>query len=154
MTTAATAVAMRRERDDHLPRGGDATGGRRRSRETGVGAVSDEFIDILQVQQLLLDSGTAPNGGRSQRYRGRDPGNTAGAGRISDVVFPTPSYYYGSGNAGGGGAGGGGGGFGQHHHLATAASSSTSVDDLVALWFAGPSVSGVCECVCVTLTQT
>lgn len=150
MTTAATAVAMRRERDDHLPRGGDATGARRRSRESGVGAVSDEFIDILQVQQLLLDSGTAANGGRSQRYRARDPANT-GAGRISDV-FPTPSYYYGSGNGGGGG--GGGGGFGQHHHLVAAASSSTSVDDLVALWFAGPSVSGVCECVCVTLTQT
>lgn len=90
----------------------------------------DEFVDILQVQQLLLESGVPNTNGNGRNSgirtgRGRDT-SIDGRGRLLDA-FPAQSYYY--------------GGYGQHHHAPAAAA---SVDDLVALWFAGPTASGVC----------
>ncbi|KYB29433.1 hypothetical protein TcasGA2_TC004846 [Tribolium castaneum] len=78
-------MTMRRERDET-----------RSDRERDAGA-ADEFVDILQVQQLLLD------GGR------REPPPAQAA------TYPPPPYYLGQG-------------YGQP---------AASVDDLVALWFAG-----------------
>lgn len=117
------SLAMRREQEDSK---GD---GYARARDpAGTG---DEFVDILQVQQLLLDSGGAANGGRG-RGRGREPPPPAeGRGRQLDAAAAAfaapPSYYYGS--------------YGTHHTPPAA-----SVDDLVALWFAGPSNTGVFSC--------
>lgn len=95
----------------------------------------DEFVDILQVQQLLLDGAVSANGGRN-RGRGPPPpphphpnAPADGRGRILDS-FPPPTYYY--------------GGYTQHH-----SASAASVDDLVALWFAGPS-PGVCLIIQIT----
>lgn len=88
-------------------------------------AAGDEFVDILQVQQLLLDTGgtfgPSANGGRG-RGRGREPPPP----RLLDATtaaYAAPSYYYGN--------------YGTHLTPPAA-----SVDDLVALWFAGPSTSG------------
>lgn len=112
-------LTMRREHENS--KGESYT--RQRSRDSATGG--DEFVDILQVQQLLLDGAVPTNGGRS-RGRGPAPSHpttpTDGRGRIIDSFAP-PAYYY--------------GGYTQHHNTQAA-----SVDDLVALWFAGPS-SGV-----------
>lgn len=108
---------MRRENEDS--KGDGYT--RQRSRDGGATG-GDEFVDILQVQQLLIDSGGNPNGNRN-RGRGRDPVPPVDSrGRLLDA-FATPPYYY--------------SGYTQHH-----TSPATSVDDLVALWFAGPTTSG------------
>nr|XP_022919611.1 early growth response protein 1-A-like [Onthophagus taurus] len=144
-------LAMRREHEDRAARAGDAYGRHQGvhsggngvdgiSGNSGVvgvsgggfgfgsgGAVSgDEFVDILQVQQLLLDGGSR---GRSGIGGVREPVTAPDAvspspapSRLLDAV-PAPSYYY--------------GGYGQH------GPPTTSVDDLVALWFAGPSAPGV-----------
>lgn len=121
-------LAMRREEEDSK---GD---GYARQRDTASSA-AEEFVDILQVQQLLLDSGGAPaNGGRT-RERGREPPPPPSdpRSRLLDAAAlaaaAPPSYYYGS--------------YGTHHTTPPAA----SVDDLVALWFAGPSTSGLSPCV-------
>lgn len=121
-------LAMRREHEDSKNNNNNNNNSdgytRQRSRDNATGG--DEFVDILQVQQLLLDSGVPTNGsGRNRSGRGRDQAPTIdGRGRLLDA-FPAQSYYY--------------GGYGQHHAPAAAA----SVDDLVALWFAGPTASGV-----------
>lgn len=123
-------LAMRRQHEDSKDDGhaqqrsregsGAATGGS--GGNSGATTGGDEFVDILQVQQLLLDtSNTGPgaNGGRG-RGRGREPPPP----RLLDAsAFAAPSYYYGS--------------YGTHLTPPAA-----SVDDLVALWFAGPSTSG------------
>lgn len=118
-------LTMRREDDDSKS---DAYT-RQRSRDSATGG-GDEFVDISQVQQLLLD---APANGGHSRGRGREfpppppppPPSADNRGRLLDA-FAAPHYYY--------------GGYGQHH-----AQPAASVDDLVALWFAGPSTSsGVC----------
>lgn len=134
-------LAMRREHEDTK---GDGYG-QQRSREPA--AAGDEFVDILQVQQLLLEGGTPASGGRG-RGRGREqPPPTEGRGRLLDAFAAPSSYYYGS----------------YGHHTPPA----TSVDDLVALWFAGPSISGVFyvpvgvvdvlyllfDCFCVSLAE-
>lgn len=122
-------LAMRREHDDpkgdghaqQRPREGSAAATGGGNGGCSGAADSDEFVDILQVQQLLLDSGGAgpTNGGRG-RGRGREPPPP----RLLDAsAFAAPSYYYGS--------------YGTH-----LTPPATSVDDLVALWFAGPSTSG------------
>lgn len=106
-------LAMRRERDDSCS---DEYQGlfRQRSRE------ADEFVDILQVQQLLLES----NGGGNTAPRSRPPrGPTQQRGYI-DSLPPGPPYYYGN--------------YGQH-----SGSSCTNMEDLVAMWFAGTSSAGV-----------
>ncbi|KAK9884568.1 hypothetical protein WA026_007411 [Henosepilachna vigintioctopunctata] len=89
-------------------------------RGTGSGSTVEEFVDILQVQQLLLEG--------SGRGRGSD----------STVFGPPPGgHYY--------------GGYGGHHHphqqhhshhTSAMLPTSSTVDDLVALWFAGSSASG------------
>lgn len=110
-------LTMRREHEDSKGEGYV----RQRSRDGGATG-GDEFVDILQVQQLLIDSGGNGNGSRN-RGRGRDPVQAnEGRGRLLDT-FGTPPYYY--------------GGYGQHHPP-----TSTNVDDLVALWFAGPTATG------------
>lgn len=137
-------LTMRREHENskgdgytrQRSRGGDNNN---TSSNSATATGGDEFVDILQVQQLLLDGAVsaAANGGRN-RGRGPPPPPSSlttttttsshphsnvqaadGRGRILDT-FPTPTYYY--------------GGYTQHHSASTA-----SVDDLVALWFAGPS---------------
>lgn len=125
-------LAMRREHDDTK---GDGHAQQQRPREGSASATggdssvtaTDEFVDILQVQQLLLDTSSASttttsagNGGRGGRGRGREPPPP----RLLDAssAFAAPSYYYGS--------------YGTH-----LTPPATSVDDLVALWFAGPSTS-------------
>lgn len=118
-------LTMRREHEDAK---GDGFGARQRIRDgAGAGATGgDEFVDILQVQQLLIDSGVQGNGtGRARGVRAiRDQGLGDGrGGRLLDTFGPTTPYYY--------------GGYGQHHGTPT-----TSVDDLVALWFSGPSAPG------------
>lgn len=115
---------MRREYDDAKGQG-DAC----RDRESGGGATgSDEFVDILQVQQLLLD-GPSSSVYRS-RGRARDqyqaPSPNTSRGRLLDALV-TPasssSYYL--------------TGYSAHQQ-------TPNVDDLVALWFAGNTSSGVC----------
>lgn len=97
------ALTMRREHED--------TRSNRESDAVSTGA--DEFVDILQVQQLLLD------GGR----REPPPPPPEGRARLLDA-FTTPPYYL--------------------TPPPGYAQQTTSVDDLVALWFAGgPSGSGV-----------
>ncbi|XP_044258922.1 early growth response protein 1-B [Tribolium madens] len=102
-------MTMRREHDE-------TRSDRERERDAGG---ADEFVDILQVQQLLLD------GGR------REPPPP----RLLDAAaaaFPPPTYYLGQG-------------YGQ---------SATSVDDLVALWFAaGPTPAGSLDPEELTLDQ-
>lgn len=109
-------LTMRREDEDSK---GDAYT-RQRTRDGATGG--DEFVDISQVQQLLLDAPT--NGGHSHG-RGRDlvplSSPVEARGRLLEA-FPTPHYYY--------------GGYTQHNIQPTA-----TVDDLVALWFTGPSTS-------------
>ncbi|KAF5269348.1 hypothetical protein FQA39_LY08740 [Lamprigera yunnana] len=108
---------MRREDDDSK---GDAYNSQR-SREHATGG--DEFVDISQVQQLLLESSS--NGGNS-RGRGREslfPPPIDNRGRMLDT-FSTQHYYY--------------AGYGQQQHVLP---SATSVDDLVAMWFGGPSAA-------------
>ena len=101
-STMMLALTMRREHDDS-----------RSERDDAVPAATggDEFVDILQVQQLLLDGG-----------RGREPPPPPPDGRarlLDAAAFAAPPYYYGPT------------GYGQ---------TTSSVDDLVALWFAaGPS---------------
>lgn len=122
---------MRREHEDTK---GDGCYTRQRSRgeaNTNSATGGDEFVDILQVQQLLLDGAVPANGGGRSRGRGRDPPPTQNPdtrGRLLDA-FAAPSYYY----------GGYATAASQHHATPTA-----SVDDLVALWFAGPTAPGVC----------
>lgn len=120
-------LAMRREHEDSKNNNNSDGYTRQRSRDNNNATGGDEFVDILQVQQLLLDSGVPANGnGRGGRVgRGRDhqPAAIDGRGRLLDA-FSTQPYYYGS--------------YGQH-----APATAASVDDLVALWFAGPSASGV-----------
>lgn len=119
-------LAMRREHEDSK---GDGYAQQRSRDEHDAAATGDEFVDILQVQQLLLESGAPAAGGARGRGRGREqpPPTTAdGRGRLLDAFAAPSSYYY--------------GGYGSAvHHTPPA----TSVDDLVALWFAGPSISGV-----------
>lgn len=119
-------LAMRREHEDSKNNNNNNNSDgytRQRSRDNATGG--DEFVDILQVQQLLLDSGVPSNGNGRNRGRGREqPPPIDGRGRLLDA-FPAQSYYYGS--------------YGQHH----APTAAASVDDLVALWFAGPTASGV-----------
>jgi hypothetical protein len=104
------ALTMRREHDE--PRSD-------RPRDAVPAATGgDEFVDILQVQQLLLDGG-----------RGREPPPPPpdGRARLLDA-FAAPAYYYGPG-------------YGQP---------TSSVDDLVALWFAGgPSATGLSFYICL-----
>lgn len=126
-------LTMRREHEDVRNDAGGGSGyARQRSRESATSG--DEFVDILQVQQLLLDgsAGGVGNGiARARNPRG-GAGNygVSGAepprGRLLDFAANAPPYYY--------------GGYG-HHTPPT-----TSVDDLVALWFAGPSGSGIQTC--------
>ncbi|XP_045465669.1 early growth response protein 2b isoform X1 [Harmonia axyridis] len=93
-------------------------------RRPGLSSAEEEFVDILQVQQLLLDSGS----------RGR------GGGEPSSYVHPPAVYHY-------------HGGYGGHHHQphfhqhqhAPVLPTSSTVDDLVALWFAGSSASGTLD---------
>lgn len=111
-------LTMRREDDESK---GDAYS-RQRTRDSATGG--DEFVDISQVQQLLLD---APGNAGYTRGRGRElhsqPSTSMdNRGRLLDA-YTTQHYYY--------------GGYGQHH----VPQAATSVDDLVALWFAGPSTS-------------
>lgn len=91
------------------------------TRRPGASSAVEEFVDILQVQQLLLDSGG----------RGR------GAGEPPGYPPPPGAYYH--------------GGYGGHHHHqqhlhqhqhAPVLPTSSTVDDLVAMWFAGSSAAG------------
>lgn len=138
---------MRREHDDtkgdghaqQRPREGSAAtgGGSSSSAAATAAAVGDEFVDILQVQQLLLDTSGGAGSGNGGRGRGR--GREPPPPRLLDAsAFAAPSYYYGS--------------YGTH-----LTPPATSVDDLVALWFAGPSTSSgaflpsVVDVVCVSV---
>lgn len=77
-------------------------------------ANNDEFVDILQVQQLLIND--------NRRELPPVPIlHPQPHGRIAES-FPSPSGYY----------------YGTHQQ----SQASTSVDDLVAMWLAGPSTSG------------
>lgn len=110
-------LAMRRERDDSCSEEYQGLF-RQRSRE------SDEFVDILQVQQLLLDTnGTASN---NSRPRPSVRNNNQQRGYIETLPPGTP-YYYGS--------------YGQH-----TGSSCTNMEDLVAMWFAGSTAPGLSLC--------
>ncbi|KAL3278089.1 hypothetical protein HHI36_013434 [Cryptolaemus montrouzieri] len=89
------------------------------NRGSGPGSAVEEFVDILQVQQLLLESG----------------GRIRGSGEPPNFSSPPAAFYHGAY-----------GGLNQqqhppYHHGPVLPTSST-VDDLVALWFAGSSASG------------
>lgn len=119
MLDAINMLTLTMRREHESAKGDGYT--RQRSRESATGG--DEFVDILQVQQLLLDGAVPTNPGTRARARAAAPAHPAapndGRGRIADSFAP-PTYYY--------------GGYSQHHSNPPA-----SVDDLVALWFAGPS---------------
>lgn len=108
-------LAMRREREDSAS---DDYQGllRQRSRD------SDEFVDILQVQQLLLENSGGTNATTGTRRTSRV--SQPSASRLLDTIPPGPPYYYGS--------------YGQH-----TTAPCTNVEDLVAMWFAGSSSAGV-----------
>lgn len=106
-------LAMRRERDDSCSEEYQGLF-RQRSRD------SDEFVDILQVQQLLLET----NGGTNTNSRPRTTRNSTQHRGYIDTLPPGPPYYYGS--------------YGQH-----TGSSCTNMEDLVAMWFAGSSNTGL-----------
>lgn len=76
-----------------------------------VTTTSDEFVDILQVQQLLIN----------ERTREGTPHATQTFQPPTTRAPETFGYYY--------------GGYQQPQN-------SASVDDLVAMWFAGPSGTG------------
>lgn len=85
-----------------------------RTSRVPVTTANDEFVDILQVQQLLISDNR------------REPPtvplyHSHSHGRIPENIPPPSGYYYGT--------------YQQPQ-------STTSVDDLVAMWFAGPSTSG------------
>lgn len=87
---------------------------RREDRPSRVPTTNDEFVDILQVQQLLISD--------NRREVPSIPlPHPQSHGRIPET-FPPPSGYY----------------YGTYQQPQT----TTSVDDLVAMWFAGPSTSG------------
>lgn len=106
-------LAMRRERNDSCSEEYQGLF-RQRSRD------SDEFVDILQVQQLLLET----NGGASTSSRARPARNSTQQRSYIDTLPPGAPYYYGS--------------YGQH-----AGSSCNNMEDLVAMWFAGTSTAGL-----------
>lgn len=147
-------LAMRREREDSNSDDYQNLFSRQRSRD------SDEFVDILQVQQLLLEGGitggnnTIPSAGTSTSNGSanlrtvrtsstsaaavvrRDSADARGRALL-EVLPPGPPFYYGAG-------------YGQH-----APPPCASVEDLVAMWFAGTSTAGVCSSVCAcVLTYT
>ncbi|GLV31143.1 stripe [Carabus blaptoides fortunei] len=129
-------LAMRRERDDSNSDDYQNLFSRQRSRE------SDEFVDILQVQQLLLEGGitggqnTIPSAGTSSNGNVRTVRTSSAAAAVRrdsadgrgrallEVLPPGPPFYYGTG-------------YGQH-----APPPCASVEDLVAMWFAGTSTAG------------
>ncbi|XP_060526354.1 early growth response protein 1-B-like isoform X1 [Cylas formicarius] len=83
----------------------------------------DEFVDILQVQQLLLD------GNRRDPMGFQNPQQTI-PGRVMDGIGGSgpPPYYYGN------------------PYQAPPGSAGTSMEDLVAMWFSGgPSTSGTLD---------
>lgn len=85
-----------------------------RTTRVPVTTANDEFVDILQVQQLLIN----------ENRRDIPPvpvHHPQSHGRIPESFPPPPGYYYGA-----------------YQQPQT----STSVDDLVAMWFSGPSTSG------------
>lgn len=85
-----------------------------RTSRVPVTTTNDEFVDILQVQQLLIND--------NRRDIPPVPvHHPQPHGRIQDN-FPTPTGYY----------------YGTYQQP----QAPTSVDDLVAMWFAGPSTSG------------
>lgn len=85
-----------------------------RTNRVPVTTTNDEFVDILQVQQLLIND--------TRRELPPAPLHLSQPhGRIADTFAPSAGYYYGA-----------------YQQPQT----STSVDDLVAMWFAGPSASG------------
>lgn len=114
-------LAMRREREDSSDDFPGAVA-RQRSRD------SDEFVDILQVQQLLLEAGRPPLLDAPLTQLG--PPSSIGQHHLQhhgvNQPPPPPPFYY----------------SGQH-----AAAPCASVEDLVAMWFAGSSATGVCSCI-------
>lgn len=78
-----------------------------------VTTTSDEFVDILQVQQLLINE--------RSREAVPHPPQTFQPPAVATRVPENFGYYY--------------GGYQQPQ-------TSASVDDLVAMWFAGPSTTG------------
>lgn len=91
----------------------------------------------VQVQQLLLDTTQlAPNNGNGTRGRAAvgvglpllppPEAGSNGRGRLLDAFATSHHYYH-------------GGGYVQH----VPPTPTTNVEDLVALWFAGPSTSGL-----------
>lgn len=111
----ALTFRMRRKSDEESSDRRDAT--------PATGG-TEEYVDILQVQQLLLQDGTRCTGGGGGGGRdGREPPpqqDYSTRARLLDAAtaYAAPSYYYGTP------------GYGQ---------STGTVDDLVALWFAGGS---------------
>ncbi|XP_019763246.2 early growth response protein 1-B isoform X1 [Dendroctonus ponderosae] len=92
---------------------------------SGIGSSNngDEFVDILQVQQILLDSNRREPAGLHPVTT--QPGVPPRL--VMDTLGTTSSYYYGN----------------PTYHQTPPGSAGASMDDLVAMWFSGgPSTSG------------
>lgn len=95
-----------------------------RTNKVPVTTTSEEFVDILQVQQLLLNETRREQAAHAAQASSSSlhvpqvrAGEVAGSG-----------YYY--------------GGYQTIPGPATSASTSASVDELVAMWFSGSQASG------------
>ncbi|KAL1506112.1 hypothetical protein ABEB36_005537 [Hypothenemus hampei] len=97
------------------------------TRNTSAAGISsnnngDEFVDILQVQQILLDSTRRESAALHQPQPG-----TSSRSAMDTLTTTTPTYYYGNPS---------------YHHQTPPGSAGTNMDDLVAMWFSGgPSTS-------------
>lgn len=121
-------LAMRRERDDSATDDYQGLFVRQRSRD------SDEFVDILQVQQLLIENSAgagAPVGATRPRPSRPPPGQPSRT--LLDTLPPGPPYYYGS-----------------YQHTQPC----SNVEDLVAMWFAGSSSAGVYHVAPLAVTRS
>lgn len=122
-------LMMRREHSDN-------------TRVPSATSSDSEFVDILQVQQLLLD-GSTRGGGQHHHHHQLHPGGesrSSSQGNIPGYYFGSTTHNYHS--------------YHQHQNvgpstshqqmaaLATQTAPPTSVDDLVAMWFAGGGTGG------------